>query len=155
MYQYLFIFFLIFVIMSVFLAAGRLISGLPSITSIVCVVQAVVFILLLLDISMASGELNTLYLLFWAALLGIGDGVLNTQLSALLGMLFKHDSEGAFAQLKIWQSASAFNCYGVLSELTPLFAGNASNYACFIELIVWQLSVPSAQGGLGIIFIHR
>ncbi|XP_054801203.1 UNC93-like protein 3 isoform X2 [Prosopis cineraria] len=92
MYQYLFIFFLIFVIMSVFLAAGRLISGLPSITSIVCVVQAVVFILLLLDISMASGELNTLYLLFWAALLGIGDGVLNTQLSALLGMLFKHDS---------------------------------------------------------------
>ncbi|XP_028765570.1 UNC93-like protein 3 [Neltuma alba] len=91
------------------LTAGRLTSGLPSITSIVCVggfVQAITFILLLLDISIASGRLNTLYLLFMASLLGIGDGVLNTQLNALLGMLFKHDTEGAFAQLKIWQSAS-------------------------------------------------
>ncbi|KAI4300136.1 hypothetical protein L6164_033547 [Bauhinia variegata] len=91
------------------LAAGRLTSGLVSITSIVSVgafVQAVVLILLLLDISITGGLLGKLYPLFLAALLGIGDGVLNTQLSALLGLLFKNDTEGAFAQLKIWQSAA-------------------------------------------------
>ncbi|KAJ1387246.1 MFS transporter superfamily [Sesbania bispinosa] len=91
------------------LIAGRLTSGLTSITSIVSVgafVQAVVLILLLLNFSIPSGLLGTLYLLFLAALLGIGDGVLMTQLNALLGMLFKHDTEGAFAQLKIWQSAT-------------------------------------------------
>ncbi|KAE9590975.1 putative Ion channel regulatory protein, UNC-93 [Lupinus albus] len=57
-------------------------------------------------IVIASGWLGTLDILFLAALLGIGDGVLMTQLNALLGMLFKHDMEGAFAQLKIWQSAT-------------------------------------------------
>ncbi|KAF7818516.1 UNC93-like protein 3 [Senna tora] len=91
------------------LAAGRLTSGLTSITSIVSVgifVQAIVIVLLLLNLSLSSGFLITLYLLFMAALLGIGDGVFNTQLSALLGILFKHDTEGAFAQLKIWQSAT-------------------------------------------------
>ncbi|KAL1313582.1 hypothetical protein HN51_040156 [Arachis hypogaea] len=91
------------------LAAGRLTTGLASITSIVSVgafVQALVYILLLLDVSMSSGWVGTLYILFLAALLGIGDGVLMTQLNALLGMLFKHDTEGAFAQLKIWQSAT-------------------------------------------------
>ncbi|KAI4341827.1 hypothetical protein MLD38_026505 [Melastoma candidum] len=39
-------------------------------------------------------------------MLGIGDGILNTQLSALVALLFKSDTEGAFAQLKVWQSAS-------------------------------------------------
>ncbi|KAF1880950.1 hypothetical protein Lal_00022980 [Lupinus albus] len=91
------------------LASGQLTSGLASITSIVCFgvfAQAIVLILLLLNLSIASGWLGTLDILFLAALLGIGDGVLMTQLNALLGMLFKHDMEGAFAQLKIWQSAT-------------------------------------------------
>ncbi|XP_057438436.1 UNC93-like protein 3 isoform X1 [Lotus japonicus] len=91
------------------LAAGRLTSGLRSITAIVsfgAFVQAVVLILLLLDFSITSGLLGTLYVHFLAALLGIGDGVLMTQLNALLGLLFKHDTEGAFAQLNIWQSAT-------------------------------------------------
>ncbi|KAJ4704708.1 UNC93-like protein 3 [Melia azedarach] len=91
------------------LAAGRLTSGLSSITFIVSgglVVQAIVFLWVLLKYSLTSGVLGTLYPLLMAALLGIGDGVLNTQLSALLGLLFKHDTEGAFAQLKVWQSAS-------------------------------------------------
>lgn len=91
------------------LAAGRLTSGLTSITSIVsfgAFAQAVALILLLLNFSISSGFLGTSYILFLAALLGTGDGVLMTQLNALLGILFKHDMEGAFAQLKIWQSAT-------------------------------------------------
>lgn len=91
------------------LAAGRLTSGLKSITTIICVgvfAHAVVLTLLLLDFSINSGWLGTLYILFLASLIGIGDGVFMTQLNALLGILFKHDTEGAFAQLKIWQCAT-------------------------------------------------
>ncbi|KAJ9186227.1 hypothetical protein P3X46_005754 [Hevea brasiliensis] len=91
------------------LTAGRLTSGLPSITWIVSAgafLHAVVFLWILLKYSLASGILGVMYPLLMAAMLGIGDGVLNTQLSALLGILFKHDMEGAFAQLKVWQSAS-------------------------------------------------
>lgn len=36
--------------------------------------------------------MGVLYPFVMAALLGIGDGVLNTQLNALLGMLFKQDT---------------------------------------------------------------
>ncbi|XVE96844.1 hypothetical protein REPUB_Repub02eG0258100 [Reevesia pubescens] len=91
------------------LAAGRLTSGLKSITFIVCggaFVQAVIFLWLLLKYSATSGVLGVVYPLLMAALLGIGDGVLNTQLSALLALLFKQDTEGAFAQLKVWQSSA-------------------------------------------------
>lgn len=41
--------------------------------------------------SVSGGLLGTLPPLLIGALWGIGDGVLNTQLSALLGILFKHD----------------------------------------------------------------
>ncbi|KAF8395091.1 hypothetical protein HHK36_019031 [Tetracentron sinense] len=91
------------------LAAGRFTSGLSSITLIVsggAFVQAIVLLWLLLKYSLTSGVLGYVYPLLMAALLGICDGVFNTQLNALLGMLFKHDMEGAFAQLKVWQSAS-------------------------------------------------
>ncbi|XWS67029.1 hypothetical protein CRYUN_Cryun05aG0251300 [Craigia yunnanensis] len=91
------------------LAAGRLTSGLRSITFIVCggaFFQAVIFLWLLLKYSATSGVLGIVYPLLMAALLGIGDGVLNTQLSALLALLFQHDTEGAFAQLKVWQSSA-------------------------------------------------
>ncbi|KAK6943687.1 Ion channel regulatory protein, UNC-93 [Dillenia turbinata] len=91
------------------LAAGRLTSGLSSITFIVsggAFVQFVVILWLLLKYSTSSGILGVLYPLVMAAMLGIGDGIFNTQLSALLGLLFKHDTEGAFAQLKVWQSGA-------------------------------------------------
>lgn len=56
--------------------------------------------------SVTSGVLGTLYPLIMAALLGIGDGVLNTQLSALLGILFKHDTVTAnptlIRQIFVW-----------------------------------------------------
>ncbi|KAF5476020.1 hypothetical protein F2P56_007767 [Juglans regia] len=91
------------------LTAGRLTSGLTSITLIVsggAVIQAIVFLWILLIYRLTSGVLGIMYPLLMAAILGIGDGVFNTQLNALLGILFKHDMEGAFAQLKVWQSAS-------------------------------------------------
>uniref|UniRef100_A0A5B7AEU8 Putative UNC93-like protein 3 n=1 Tax=Davidia involucrata TaxID=16924 RepID=A0A5B7AEU8_DAVIN len=91
------------------LAAGRFTSGLTSITLIVsggAFVQAIVLLWLLLSYSITGGVLRIIYPLLIAAIWGIGDGVFNTQLSALLGILFKHDTEGAFAQFKLWQSAS-------------------------------------------------
>ncbi|KAK6140280.1 hypothetical protein DH2020_025976 [Rehmannia glutinosa] len=91
------------------LAAGRLTSGLSSITLIVsggALIHLIVLLWLLLKYSVSGGLLGTFLPLLIGALWGIGDGVLNTQLSALLGILFKHDLEGAFAQLKLWQSAS-------------------------------------------------
>ncbi|XP_057438432.1 UNC93-like protein 3 [Lotus japonicus] len=139
------------------LTAGRLTSDLTSIVTIVSFgasVQAVVLILLLLDFSIPSGLLGTLYLLFLAALLGIGNGVLMTQLNALLGMLFKHDMEGAFAQLRIWQSATiaimfflspnisfetvvvtmlALLCFSLCSFLwLALKVGKASSHSTFV-----------------------
>ncbi|XP_076933379.1 UNC93-like protein 3 [Bidens hawaiensis] len=90
------------------LAAGRFTSGLTSITLIVsggAVLEGGIFIWLL-NYSEPTGVLRILYPLLIAAVLGIGDGVLMTQLNALLAMLFKHNMEGTFAQLKLWQSAS-------------------------------------------------
>ncbi|XP_022865284.1 UNC93-like protein 3 isoform X1 [Olea europaea var. sylvestris] len=90
-------------------AAGRFTSGLLSITIIVSLgafIQAIVLCLLLLNYSISSGLLSTLYLLLIGGMWGIGNGVLNTQLCAFLGILFKHDLEGAFAQLNLWQSIS-------------------------------------------------
>ncbi|KAK4419099.1 UNC93-like protein 3 [Sesamum alatum] len=91
------------------LAAGQLTSGLSTITIIVAggaLIQLIVLLWLLANYSVSGGLLATLLPLVIGALWGIGDGVLNTQLSALLGILFKHDLEGAFAQLKLWQSVS-------------------------------------------------
>uniref|UniRef100_A0A0D9Y0I2 UNC93-like protein 3 n=1 Tax=Leersia perrieri TaxID=77586 RepID=A0A0D9Y0I2_9ORYZ len=91
------------------LVAGRLTSGLHSATSIVsvgAVVQAVVLFWLLLFYSPMGGLLGAAVPLFIGALWGVGDGVLNTQLSALLGLLFEDVKEAAFAQLKVWQSGA-------------------------------------------------
>lgn len=91
------------------LVAGRLTSGLTSITLIVsggAFAQAIIMLWLLLKYSASTGLLGTLIPLIIAAIWGIGDGVFNTQLNALVAMLFKNDTEGSFAQLKLWQSAS-------------------------------------------------
>ncbi|KAL2509511.1 UNC93-like protein 3 [Forsythia ovata] len=103
------------------LTAGRLTSGLSSITIIVSLgafIQAIVLFLLLLNYSISGGLLGTLYLLLIGGMWGIGNGVLNTQLSAFLGILFKHDLEGAFAQLKLWQSISIAVVYFLSSYIS-------------------------------------
>ncbi|KAL0451174.1 UNVERIFIED_CONTAM: UNC93-like protein 3 [Sesamum latifolium] len=76
----------------------------PALGNVASVVQWLFMEFLMLFVS--GGLLATVLPLVIGALWGIGDGVLNTQLSALLGILFKHDLEGAFAQLKLWQSVS-------------------------------------------------
>ncbi|KAL1822629.1 hypothetical protein ACET3Z_009407 [Daucus carota] len=106
------------------LAAGRLTSGLSSITLIVCggaLTQAIVLLWLLLGYSTSTGLLGTVIPLIIAAIWGIGDGIFNTQLSALIALLFKHDMEGSFAQLKLWQSAST----AVVFFVSPYITFNA------------------------------
>nr|KJB36750.1 hypothetical protein B456_006G174800 [Gossypium raimondii] len=117
------------------LAAGRLTSGLRSITVIVCggaFFQALILLWLLLKYSATSGVLGVIYPLLMAAFLGIGDGVLNTQLSALLALLFKHDTEGAFAQLKVWQSSAI----AVVFFLSPVVT-----LQTMVEIMVGAISV--------------
>lgn len=91
------------------LVAGRFTSNLSSITFIVsggAFLQILVLFWLLLKYSLTSGILGFVYPLLMAIIWGTGDGVFNTQLNAILGMLFKHNTEAAFAQLKVWQSAA-------------------------------------------------
>ncbi|MCL7041077.1 hypothetical protein MKW94_010509 [Papaver nudicaule] len=79
------------------LVSGTITSGLSSITLIT---SSGAFVYA------TTGALGYVYPLLMAAMLGVGDGIFNTQLNAMLGILFKDDTEGAFAQLKVWQSAS-------------------------------------------------
>ncbi|XP_077213037.1 UNC93-like protein 3 isoform X2 [Tasmannia lanceolata] len=91
------------------LAAGRFTSGLSSITLIIsggAFLQILVLIWLFLKDSLKTGVLHTVYPLLMAMIWGMGDGVFNTLLNAALGILFRHDTEAVFSQLKVWQSAS-------------------------------------------------
>lgn len=125
------------------LIAGRLTTGLTSITLIVsggAFIQAIVLLWLLLIYRLTSGVLGIVYPLLMAAMLGIGDGVLNTQLNALLGILFKHDMEGAFAQLKVWQSGSIAVVFflssyiSLTAMLVIMLAALCLSYAGFLLL---------------------
>ncbi|KAM0921642.1 hypothetical protein ACQ4PT_006614 [Festuca glaucescens] len=90
------------------LVAGRLTTGLYSSTLIVsagAVLQAGVLLWLLLFYSPVGGVLGSAAPLLVGAVWGVGDGILNTQLSALIGLLFK-DKEAAFALGKMWQAAA-------------------------------------------------
>lgn len=90
------------------LVAGRLTTGLYSSTLIVsagAVLQAGVLFWLLFFYSPVGGVLGSEAPLLVGAVWGVGDGILNTQLSALIGLLFK-DKEAAFALGKMWQAAA-------------------------------------------------
>ncbi|KAF7057296.1 hypothetical protein CFC21_064598 [Triticum aestivum] len=91
------------------LFAGRFTSGLQSATFIVSVgaiLQAVVLFWLLLFYRPMGGLVGAAAPLLIGALWGVGNGVLNTQLSALLGLLFEDVKEAAFAQFRVWQSGA-------------------------------------------------
>eukprot|EP01018_Ginkgo_biloba_P021444 Gb_01200 [translate_table: standard] len=91
------------------LVAGRMTTGLLSITLITLsgmIFQFLVLLRLWSKHSFGTGGADMANLLGMAGMWGLGDGVFNTQTSALLGMLFPHDTEAAFSQLKIWQSGA-------------------------------------------------
>ncbi|KAL6847363.1 hypothetical protein ACP4OV_023216 [Aristida adscensionis] len=91
------------------LVAGCLTSGLYSATFLVsfgAIVQAAVLFWLLLFHSPTVGLLGMSIPLFIGALWGVGDAMLNTQLNAVLGLLFEDAKEAAFAQFKVWQSGA-------------------------------------------------
>ncbi|RZC76058.1 hypothetical protein C5167_000807 [Papaver somniferum] len=136
------------------LVTGRLTSGLSSIAVITpcgALVQLIVLLWILLSYSATSGVLGYVYPLLMAAMLGIGDAVFNTQLNALLGILFKDDTRGAFAQLKVWQSAAI----ALVFFLSPLITLNAMliimiialffGMACFLFLTLHLEKTVSSQ----------
>ncbi|KAL9242497.1 hypothetical protein vseg_016489 [Gypsophila vaccaria] len=121
------------------LIAGRLTSSLSSITWIIVggsLVHAIILLWILIAYSTTTGVLGIVYPLVMAAALGIGDGVLMTQMNALLGMLFKHDMEGAFAQLKVWQSFSI----AVIFFLTPYISLHTMAFIMLTALCVALVS---------------
>ncbi|GAB2272505.1 hypothetical protein Dimus_007329 [Dionaea muscipula] len=103
------------------LVAGRFTSNLSSITLIIAggsLTQAAILLWILLKYSTTSGVLGIVYPSLMAAALGIGDGVFNTQINAMIGMLFGHDMEGAFSQLKLWQSGSIAVVFFLTSHIS-------------------------------------
>ncbi|KAL2934339.1 UNC93-like protein 3 [Bienertia sinuspersici] len=81
------------------LVAGRLTSSVSSVTWIIVggsSLHGIILLWILLKYSTTSGILGMVYPLVMAAVLGIGDGVLMTQINALLGMIFKHDMDEFF-----------------------------------------------------------
>jgi MFS family permease len=89
--------------------AGRFSTGLPAIATIICVgatAQAMALVLLLFKQQYGGGAFDYLLLSGLAIAWGIGDATFNTQISALLGIFYPDDTEAAFAQWKIWQSAA-------------------------------------------------
>ncbi|CAN6356580.1 unnamed protein product [Urochloa humidicola] len=88
------------------LVTGYLTSGLYSATLIVsfgAIVQAVVLFWLLLFYSPMDGVLGTMAPLLIGALWGAGDGMMNTELNAIVGLLFEDAKEASFAQFKVWE----------------------------------------------------
>ncbi|KAG4916255.1 hypothetical protein JHK87_053812 [Glycine soja] len=116
------------------LLAGRLTSGLTSITTIVSVglfAQAVVLVLLLLNFSISSGFLGTVYILFLAGLLGIGRG---------------------FCSAK--DMAMRYNCYRVLFRPAYLVQSRACDYACSPLLLILHFPIACSEGSSAPISLH-
>lgn len=113
-------------------------TGFPSITFIMSggvFFQAIVLFRLWLNHSFGSGAVDLINLLGMAALWGLGDGVFNTQINAVLGLLFPHDTEAAFSQLKIWQSGATAVVFFVSSHITFVAMLGILAVTLFIALV--------------------
>ncbi|KAG0632200.1 hypothetical protein M758_1G311200 [Ceratodon purpureus] len=89
--------------------AGKFSTGLPAIAAITCVgaaAQGLALVTLLFKQQYGGGWLDSFLLSGLAIAWGVGDATFNTQISALLGIFYPDDTEAAFAQWKIWQSAA-------------------------------------------------
>lgn len=134
------------------LLAGRLTTGLLSITLITfggIIFQAIVLFRLWLNHSFGSGAVDLINLLGMAAFWGLGDGVFNTQINAVLGLLFPHDTEAAFSQLKIWQSGAIAVVFFVSPHITFVAMLAILAVTLFIALVgfliislFWEKTVP-------------
>ncbi|KAI0503496.1 hypothetical protein KFK09_014430 [Dendrobium nobile] len=117
------------------LLAGRYTSGLSSVTIIVSIgsfLQISVLLWLLFGYSLSPGVLGSVLPLLIGAIWGVGDGVFNTQLNALFGMLFKRDTEAVFAQFKVWQSAAI----AVVFFLSPAIGLEAMVIVMIVALFI-------------------
>ncbi|CAL5387663.1 unnamed protein product [Camellia sinensis] len=94
-------------------------------------------------IIVTSGVLSILYPLLMAAALEIGDGIFNTQLSALLGMLFKHDMRKERTTQGL---AVCFDRSCVFCEPLRFFACCVSGYACCSLHLCCRVSIPHSYG---------
>lgn len=101
------------------LVAGRLSAGKSSISTLIffgAVAQLLVLVWLVLKQSYESNLEGYLSLFGLAIIWGLGDAAFNTQISALLGILYPNDTEAAFAQWKIWQSAATSVVFFITSS---------------------------------------
>ncbi|CAL5334638.1 unnamed protein product [Camellia sinensis] len=94
-------------------------------------------------IFVTSGVLSILYPLLMAAALEIGDGIFNTQLNALLGMLFKHDMKKERTAQGL---AVCFDRSCVFCEPLRFFACCVSGYACCSLHLCCRVSIPHSYG---------
>lgn len=103
------------------LLAGRLSSGISSISNLVylgAVAQLLVLVWIYIKQSYENDWGGYLSLFGQALLWGLGDAAFNTQISALMGILFLDDTEAAFAQWKIWQSVATSLIFFINSSTT-------------------------------------
>lgn len=129
------------------LLVGRYPTSLTSITTITCTgafVQLLVIVRLLFKQSYAEEGWEGFVTFFGIAVLwGIGDAAFNTQISSLLGTLYPYDTEAAFAQWKIWQSAATSAAFfasphsSLTVKLYVLLGVLFTSIASFLVAIFW------------------
>lgn len=80
-------------------------------------------------------EMKYMFYIF-AALWGLGDAVIQTQINALYGFLFTKDSEAAFANYRLWESLGfiiAFACQNFLCTNVKIYIALA-----FLVVGMWE-----------------
>lgn len=131
------------------LLVGRLTTGLLSITFIMLggiFLHAIVLFRLCLNHSFGSGTVDLINIIGMTALWGLGDGVFMTQINAVLGILFPHDTEASFSQLKIWHSGATAVAFFVSSRITFVAMLAVLAVTLFISLVgvialYWETTV--------------
>ncbi|BBM98531.1 MFS transporter, NAG-T family, sugar:H+ symporter [Marchantia polymorpha subsp. ruderalis] len=128
--------------------AGRHSSGLVSI-SVILIAGACCQILvmgLLFFEGPFEQDSRSYFTVFGAAVIwGVGDATFNTQISAVLGIFYPNDTEAAFAQWKIWQSAATSAAFFVSpyttlsSKITFLFISLLLSMSLFL-VVTWRQS---------------
>lgn len=105
--------------------------------------------------SLTSGILGVTYPLLMAAMLGIGDGVLNTQLSALLGILFKHDMVCIYPIISLLDLFVLWNVRSPsISSTSSLFIWISQRFFLFLTMTEYD-NVKIKSGASYLCHLHR